>query len=188
MKRVIGVMLMVLVLSGCSSLSVVTDYSEEADFSKFKTFQYKESTMTLADTFPLAHRRVVNAIRGEMIAAGLTEVDSEPDVYMTYYGEENENIIIMTTGREYDTPGNWHRTNSASRRVRGAGSLHQSTTQEVTIREGNILIDMWETKNKELVWRAEISDTISSNPDRNTANIKNGIARAFENFPPVSGN
>ena len=179
---------MVWVLSGCSSLSVVTDYSEEADFSKFKTFQCKESAMTLADTFPLTHRRVVNAIRGEMIAAGLTEVDSEPDVYVTYYGEENENIIIMTTGFEYyNYPDDWHRRRMSSSRFRHR-TQSTTTTREITIREGNILIDMWRAKNKELAWRADISDTISSNPDRNTANIKNGIFRAFENFPPVSSN
>ncbi len=188
MLRVVGVVLILGLITGCSSLSVVTDYSEEADFSKFKTFQYKESDMSLADNSPLAHRRVVNAIRDEMIVAGLAEVEVQPDLYVTYYGEVNERIVIMTTGMEYATPNNWYRTTSASGRVRGAGSLHQSRTEEVTVREGTLMIDIWQAEKKELVWRAEISDTISSTPDRNTENIQNGISRAFENFPPASGN
>ncbi len=180
MMRVIGVMLMVVVLSGCSSLSVVTDYSKEADFSKFKTFQYKESTMTFADTYPPAHNWVVNAIRGEMIAAGLTEVDSEPDVYVSYYGEKKKSTVNMAktvdARKQYEDPDGFkeHR--------------QQVTTREVTVREGTILINMWDTGNKELLWWAEITDTISKNPERNMPTIKNGFSEAFENFPPASKN
>ena len=157
------------------------------DFSQFRTFKYKESESTLADTFPVAHSLVVNSIREGMIVSGLQEVNENPDLYVTYYGEENENIVIMTSGWEYNSPGNWPGTTSAARSVRGAGSLEDSPTRELVVREGTIMIDMWEAGEKELVWRAEISDTISSNPDRNRAKIKNGISKAFLLFPPGSG-
>ena len=180
MIRVIGVMLMVLVLSGCSSLSVVTDYSKGTDFSKYKTFQYKESTMTFADTYQPAHSWVVNAIRGEMIAAGLTEVDSDPDVYVAYYGEKKKSTVEMA------------KTVDARRQFRDpdgfAEHRQQITTRDVTVREGTLLINMWDSKNNELLWWAEIADTISKNPERNMPTIKNGFSEAFENFPPASKN
>lgn len=67
------------------------------------------------------------------------------------------------------------------------GSYHTPTPVEVIVRAGTLLIDMWETGHNELIWRVEISDTISGNPARNMAKIKDGIDRAFNNFPPQSG-
>jgi len=46
------------------------------------------------------------------------------------------------------------------------------------------MIDVWATEGDQLVWRGVVSDTLSGNPDRNANKINQGIARAFENFPP----
>ena len=186
MRRFWGALLTLLILSGCSTMNVVTDYSEQANFTKFHTFQYQESSNTFADTSPLAHQRIVDGIKDEMTAAGFREANADPDLYVTYYGEKNETIELQTIGWDYHHPPDWRMRNSSIRSQRYSARHRHSTTRVVTIREGTLLIDIWEAANKELVWRAEISDTLSDNPDRNTANINRGLSRAFENFPPVS--
>lgn len=174
MKRALFVLMILGLLVGCSTMKVVTDYSESADFSRFKTFQYKETDMTIADTNPLAHRRIVNAIRQEMIASGLTEVDSGPDVYVTYYGTVNEQIVLHHTHMGYRYGSRWR------------SGVGHPTTIATTYLRGTLVIDIWEAEQKELVWRGVVSDAVSGNPDRNTARINRGIASVFERFPPAS--
>ena len=173
MKRALCVLMVLGLLVGCSTMQVVTDYSESADFSRFNTFQYKETEMTIADTNPLAHRRIVNAIRQEMISSGLTEVDSDPDVYVTYYGKVNEQIILHHTHLGYHRGSHWR------------GGARPGTIATTYVR-GTLVIDIWEAEQKELVWRGVVSDAVSGNPDRNTARINRGISRVFERFPPAS--
>ena len=151
--------------------------------------------MTLNDTSPLTHRRIVNAIRGEMVSAGLAEVDSDPDLYVTYYGDVDKSTVIMTTGWAYNYPTDWrtgphpsawHKGGSTRDFRRGSTTMHHATTSALTVREGTLMIDIWDARIKELVWRAEISDTLSENPEQNSATIMNGISKVFENFPPAS--
>lgn len=184
MNRLIIVLFSLSLLSGCSTMNVTTDYWPEADFSSFKTFQYKDSGNTFARTVPLAHRRIVSGIKNEMASAGLREANADPDLYVTYYGEKNKTIQLQTVGWEYHYPTYWHRRSPPPRHA--VSRSRHTTTSGVTIREKSIIIDMWDAGNKELVWRAEISDTLSDNPERNTANINRGLSRAFENFPPAS--
>ena len=179
MKRAVYGLLVLGLLAGCSTMKVVTDYSESADFSRFKTFQYRETDMTIADTNPLAHRRIVNAIKQEMIANGLTEVDLDPDVYVTYYGKVEEQIILHSTNLGYSYGSNW-------RWGGGVGHPTFPTTIATTYLQGTLVIDIWEAEQKELVWRGVVSDAVSGNPDRDTARINRGISRAFERFPPAS--
>lgn len=187
MRRLIGVLLSLWLLSGCSTMNVSTDYWPDADFSSFKTFQYKDSGNTFASSAPLAHQRIVNGIKDEMTQSGLLEAKTNPDLYVTYYGEKNETMELQTTGWDYHHPPNWHMRSSHIPSQRYAASRpRHTTTRVVTIREGMILIDIWDAGSNELVWRSEISDTLSDNPDRNTANINQGLSRAFENFPPAS--
>lgn len=174
MKRVLCGLIVLGLLVGCSTMKVVTDYSESADFSRFNTFQYKETDMTIADTNPLAHRRIVNAIRQEMMATGLAEVESDPDVYVTYYGKVNEQIILHPYTMGYRHGSHWR------------SGVGHPTTIATTYLRGTLVIDIWEAEQKELVWRGVVSDAVSENPDRNTARINRGISRVFQKFPPAS--
>ena len=76
---------------GCASMKVNTDYAREADFTKFETFAYKDTENNVADTNQLGHRRIVEGIRREMLAKGLQEAGNNADLFVTYYGEDQEN-------------------------------------------------------------------------------------------------
>ena len=175
MKPLTCGLIVLALVAGCSSMSVQTDFSPEADFSAFETFKYVESEVTLAASSPLAHQRIVAAIRGEMANSGLTEVDENPDVSVSYYGSTNQQVQFQTTYMA----GNWSR-----RGWRSGASMGTSSTRAVTYQQGTLVIDVWATEADQLVWRGVVSDSLSGNPDRNTTKINQGVARAFENFPP----
>ena len=173
MKRLCCTLILLTLLGGCSSMSVQTDFAPDVDFSDFETFQYKESDKSFARTSPLSDRRIVEAIRREAAASGLTEVDSDPDVYVTYYGSTDEQLQFQTVytgvGRGW---GRW------------GGGISTASTRATTFTEGTLVIDVWDAGENELLWRSVVSDTLGDNPERNAERINRGVARAFERFPP----
>jgi hypothetical protein len=46
------------------------------------------------------------------------------------------------------------------------------------------VIDIWDVTENQMVWRGVVSDTLSSDPQKNTEKLNRGIARVFESFPP----
>ena len=110
-------------LTGCSSKNVVYDFSEAADFTQFRTFKYEGSDSNLEVTSPLVHTRIVEAIRREMGNSGLTEDESDPDVYVSYYGNTSETVRLNTTSMGYS---NWSSRHHHHRG--GSMSMVTSTT------------------------------------------------------------
>ena len=182
MKRAFTLLVAMVVLgllAGCSTKSVVFDYSEAADFSQFRTFQYKSSDSNLEAANPLVHTRIVEAIRREMGNSGLSEVESDPDVFVSYYGSTSESVRLNTTYMGYSgwSSRHWHHRGSSM-------SMVTSTTTATTITTGTLLIDIWDAREEALVWRGEVSSSISGDPGRDADRINRGVAAALENFPP----
>ncbi len=78
---------------GCD-LATSTDYDREADFSQITTFGWTGKQHP--EINDLVHNRIVAALRSQLEAKGLGEVDSNPDVFVTYYGDDNERTVIDT--------------------------------------------------------------------------------------------
>jgi hypothetical protein len=161
---------------GCATMKVNTDYAREADFSKYKTFAYTDMENNIEDTNPLGHRRIVEGIRREMLGKGLQETGSNPDLYVTYYGEDKEQVSLDTTSFGYGYGPGWY----------WGGGMGTTTTQVRTYTQGTLIVDIWDAKAKQLVWRGVASDTISDNPEKNIAKLNKALAKMFERYPPGS--
>ena len=159
---------------GCASLKVNTDYAREADFPKYKTFEYVDTLNNIEDTNPLGHRRIVEGIRREMLGKGLQEEGSNPDFYVTYHGEEKAQVSLDTNHYGYGPGWYW------------GGGMGTSTTQVRTYTEGTLVVDIWDAKAKQLLWRGVASDTISDNPEKNIAKVNKALAKMFDRYPPGS--
>lgn len=170
-------------LAGCASMTVNTDWAREADFSKYKTFQYKETEGNIADTNPLGDQRIIAGIKREMQAKGFTEASSNPDVYVTYHGEDKEGISLDTTTMGYGGYGlgpgwGWGY---------GGMGMGSSTTTVRTYTKGTLIVDIWDASAKELVWRGVASDTLSEDPQKNVDKGNKALAKMFERYPPKAG-
>jgi Domain of unknown function (DUF4136) len=49
-----------------------------------------------------------------------------------------------------------------------------------------LVVDLFDTKTKQLVWRGSSSDTISSNSNKNIQNLNKGVEKLLRQFPPGS--
>ena len=72
MKYLGAVICLVFLFTSCSSMSVHTDFDQEIDFAKYKTFQWKPAPLK-AGKNPFAHdglmdKRVRQAIESDLVA------------------------------------------------------------------------------------------------------------------------
>ncbi len=66
-----------------------------------QNFRLAEVDRSLKDEDPLAHSRVVSAVEHQLTGKGFRRVDSTPDVYVTYHGENDERMTLNTTTMGY---------------------------------------------------------------------------------------
>jgi hypothetical protein len=60
----------------------------------------------------------------------------------------------------------------------------KATTETETYKVGTLLLDLYDTKTKQLVLTGSSRDTRSNNPNKNIQNLDNGVETLFNNFPP----
>ena len=167
---------------GCSSMKVNHDWDRQADFSSYKTYAWHDSDTNVKDTDPLAHERFISAIDGQLTAQGFQKVGSNPDVFVTYHSEENEQLSLDTTymggGWGYGPGWGWGGG--------GMGGMGSSTTTVRKYNVATVVLDLWDAEQKRLVWRGTVSDTMSDNPQKNSSKINTAAEKLFKDYPPVT--
>jgi Domain of unknown function (DUF4136) len=66
----------------------------------------------------------------------------------------------------------------------GGGSFGEATTTTDTYKVGTVVVDLFDTKTKQLIWRGAASDTLSDNSDKNIKNLNESVDKMFKHFPP----
>jgi len=64
------------------------------------------------------------------------------------------------------------------------GGFGDATTTTDTYKVGTLVVDLFDTQSRELVWRGSSSDTVSNKSDKNIKNLNNGVEKMFKHFPP----
>ena len=76
-------------------------WNDEYNFDQVETFQWQnidEAQMATAN--PFMHSLIKNLLAAELATSGLTEVTSNPDVYVTYYGSTETGIPAWISAEE----------------------------------------------------------------------------------------
>ena len=157
-----------------SAQQVKTDFDRGANFAQYKTYSW-ENVKTKA---PLDVERIKNAVNAALAAKGWTQVDSGGDVSVVAI-EITRNQQTLNTF--YDGMGGgwgWRRF--------GGGGFGEATTTTETYKVGTVVVDLFDTKTKQLVWRGSSSSTLSDNSDKNIKNLDKGVDKMFKHFPPGS--
>ncbi len=99
---------------------------------------------------------------------GVREVtpDQDPDVYVTYHTSTKEQVSLNTSSFGYGYPGGWGGWGYGGYWGGGVG-MGSSTTTVSTWDVGTLVVDVWDPKTKQLVWRGSAGNiTISQNPSK----------------------
>jgi len=146
---------------------VKTDYDRSANFSQYKTYSW--SSVKTKD--PLLVDRIKSAVNSALSAKGLTQADSGGDLTINAM-EITKNKQTLNTF--YDGGfGGWR-----------WGGFGDATTTTETYKVGALVVDLFDTQSKELVFRGSSSDTLSNNSDKNIKNLNKGVEKIFKHFPP----
>jgi hypothetical protein len=165
---------MFLFASKSSAQQVKTDYDRSANFAQYKTYSWAQvKTKDALDV-----DRIKAAVNAALAAKGWTQADSGGDVSIVAV-EITQNQQTLNTF--YDGMGGgfgWRRF--------GGGGFGEATTTTETYKVGTLVVDLFDAKTKQLLWRGTSSDTLSNNSDKNIKNLDKGVDKMFKKFPPGS--
>ena len=151
-------------------------WNDEYNFDQVETFQWQnidEAQMATAN--PFMHSLIKNLLAAELATSGLTEVTSNPDVYVTYYGSTETEVQLRTDSYGYSYGaygmGGWGYYGY------GAAGPVSSTTRQVEIQHGTLVVDIWDAATMELVWRGMVTDVMSSDQEKNEKLVAKAISK-----------
>ena len=144
------------------AMTVHLDYDQDYDFSKVKTYQWIAPTTT--DRDPLIRQRITNAIKYELGARGLQEVESDPDIYVTFNSNSREDLVLNTTDV---VPSGW----------RMHSYYGTATASETTYVKGTLIVDATDAKTKKLIWRGIAEDTVKPDPEKIDTKINEALKK-----------
>lgn len=173
-RTAVCAMFFLAMLGVASAQKVQTDFDHQANFSQYKTYSWQE----IKPANSLWDARIKSAVDAQLAAKGWIQVASGGDVAVVAIKTTQAQRTLQTF---YDGMGGgwgWRRF--------GGGGFGESTTTEQDYKEGTLVVDMYDAKTKQLIWRGSAQDTLSDKEDKNEKNLDKGVAKMLKNFPPGS--
>jgi hypothetical protein len=176
LQRIAPVLMGVMLLFAgrLSAQDVKTDYDHNADFTQYKTYSWEH----VQTKDPLFIDRIKSAVNAAMAAKGWTQVDSGGGVSIIAIQTTQEQQTLNTFYDGFGGGWGWRRF--------GGGGFGEATTTTDTYKVGTLVVDLYDSKTKQLLFRGTSSDTLSNNSNKNTENLDKGVEKMFKKFPPGS--
>jgi hypothetical protein len=162
--------LMFVLASASVAEQVKTDYDRSANFGQYKTYSWQQ----VSTRDPLMVDRIKSAVNGALAAKGWREVPSGGDAA----------LVAIETTRKQQTLDTFYNGFGGGWRWGGFGT---ATTTVDTYNVGTLVVDVFDARNKNMIWRGSASDTLSSKSDKNIKELDKGVNKMFNHFPPVAG-
>ena len=153
---------------------VKTDYDHSFDFSQLHTFAVKIGTSW---GNPLTENRAKTAVSNELVKRGWTQATDEAsaDALVVIHGATQNKQSLNT----FYSGGGWGGYGWG-----GWGMPGTATTTVSDYKVGTMVVDIFDAKNKKLVFRGVGEDEVSDKPDKNTKKLDKAAEKMFKNFPP----
>jgi len=174
-QQVVFVLIGMILFTGTASAQQVkTDYDRGANFAQYKTYSWQH----VKTKDPLDVDRIKNAVNAALAAKGWTQANSGGDVSIVAMEITRNQQTLNTFYDDFGGGWGWRRF--------GGGGFGEATTTTDTYTVGTVVVDLFDTKTKQLIWRGTSSDTLSNNADKNIKNLDKGVDKMFKHFPPGS--
>ncbi|MFS4494448.1 DUF4136 domain-containing protein [Maribacter sp. 2308TA10-17] len=172
-----------LFLSSCTSVRVLSDYDKNADFGSYKSYAFYKTGIDKAQISDLDKKRILRAIETEMSAKGFVKSES-PDILVSIFTKEREQVDVYNNywgGGGFGwgwSPWYW---GGGFGPGWGWGGNNVSTRTQ-----GSLYIDLIDSKNKELVWQGKGDGTLNNtkNIEKKEMRIKEFVAEIMTQYPP----
>jgi hypothetical protein len=167
----LGFALAMVIANSTFAQTVTTDYMKTANFTQYKTFMWIKEPKT---TNPLVRQRAMDDINSALAAKGLQLVTSNADLCVAAHAATKQERSLNTFYNGFG--GGW----------RWGGGLGNATTTVDTYEVGTLVVDIFDARTKDAIWRGTSSKTLSGNPEKNADSLNKAIEKMFKNFPPAT--
>jgi Domain of unknown function (DUF4136) len=167
MKRLTYLIVLAVLIPGCSSLKTNVEYDETRDFSLYETFAHLRMDDQMRGSIGGAAavaKAIDRAVEDGIAARGYALADEKADLLVTYVLSVSQ---IQTTYEPLPYS------------ARGSGA---SLPIEAD-REGTFTLDVIDATTNELVWRATASDAVTRNNPDAEKNIRALVTKLLSDFP-----
>lgn len=184
-RRIVsGLLVLILLMAGCQSTRVRTDWDPSRSFEGFETFAWSEPPKSEgADPFAdntLLRKRLRFAIETALAARGYQAVEDpqEADFLATY------SVVLDDRIRDYGSSSvGFHR---GGRYGYGYGPIFTSPTI-TEYQESTLIIDLLDPETKDLLWRGWSMGLVGTRDrDRSDERLNRGVQKILDRFPPVT--
>jgi len=173
LKRVVGI-IFILAFSGCSTMSVNTDYDASASFAGLKTYGWMPAPKEVVDDprvdWELLSSRIRIAADRELAEKGFSLKETgSPDFLIGFQATLDKKMTRETMQREF------------GRR----GGYGPSWTEKV-YDEGTLVLDVFEAEGQKLIWSGSATDKVnfSLSPEKEEEEISEAVREILKEFPP----
>jgi hypothetical protein len=152
---------------------VKIDFDKSFNFAPVKTYSITIGTRWGND---LSERRVLTEFDEAIAAKGWKKVaEGQSDIMVILHGATQAKKEATT----------FYSGGMGGYGYRGwGGGMGTASTVVNEYRVGTLVVDMFEPKSKNLVFRGIAEDEISDNPEKNAKKLEKASAKMFKNFPP----
>jgi hypothetical protein len=183
LRKSLALLILVLVMTSCSSVRVAADFDKEADFKSYKTFAFFKTGIDKAEISDLDKRRILRAIEAELLAKGFTKSEN-PDLLVSIFTKSQQRVDVYNNAWGWGGWGwgGWGPWGGGFGPGWGWGWNNQPMVS--TQSEGVLYIDLIDMKNKELIWQGMGTGVISQNMEKKEERIKEFVMKIMEKYPP----
>lgn len=192
MRKTIGLIsgvLLLLLMVGCSSLKVTSDYDKSFDFNAIKTYDYygwAEDSDQILNRFD--KERIEKAFGEEFNKRGMSYVEEGGDVTVALYivTEQKTQTTATTTG--VGVGGGYGGYGYGGYYGYGpgygwGGGMATTTYNDYDYTVGNLVVSVFDIEKKQLIWTSVGSGTVGENPDTREKNIPRVVAAIMKKYP-----
>ena len=160
---------------GCGyTVRATTDYDRAVNFSTYKTFYMMDGN---SSGNRLLDQRANEDVKAALAAKGWTEApEGQAQAVVVAHAATKTKHTYQTFYDGFGGGWGWRRG--------WGGGLRGSTTYVQDYKVGTVVVDIFDTKTKEAIWRGSASDALSGNPASNARATEAAITKMFEHFPP----
>ena len=151
----------VLLVTIAYAQKVTFDSNPSAPFASYKTYAWTQGTST-ADS--LMEQRIHEGVAAQLALKGLTPTNATPDLFVATHAVTQDHPQLLVNGFGW-----------------GLGGV--ASVENYTV--GTLVVDLYDAKTRQMVWRGVATDSVSSKPQKNAERINKAIEKMFAKYPGV---
>lgn len=174
--------LALVLLASCSSVRVVSDYDQQADFNTYRSYAFYKTGIDKAQISDLDKKRILRAIENELGSRGFVKSEN-PDVLISIFTKERERVDVYNNNFGWGYGGFYNPWVWGPGWGWGWGGNNVSTSTE-----GSLYIDVIDANKKELVWQGRGVGTLNNtkNIEKKEERIREFVSQILEEYPPTT--